>query len=317
MKPAWIKSPSVRNFGNEISLLVITIVLVIFFSALSGSFFRISNLMQISAQMVELALLTLGMSICIISGGFDLSIGAMTGLGSVCLAMLLEAGVGMWLTILLVLLILMVCGLLNGFLIGFRKINPLLVTLGTSSVFTGVALVCSEGRAVSGLPEKFFIFGQCYLGVVPYQDLLLISVLVFSIICLNFTKWGREVYLIGSNPEVARFAGINCSLNLLLVYVYSAALAFLAALVLTSRLATGRADLGNAYVLQSVSAAVFGGIKISGGSGNLFGAILGVIIFAIISNGFNLLDFSQYAQEIVIGGIFIAVLAYRMRQTKR
>jgi ribose/xylose/arabinose/galactoside ABC-type transport system permease subunit len=223
----------------------------------------------------------------------------------------------MWHAILLVFLLLTLCGLLNGSLIGFLKINPILVTLGTSSAFTGLAMVFSEGKAISGLPEDFLIFGHYHVGVIPYQALILLIILVLSVVLLNFTQWGRRVYLIGSNPEIARFAGINCGFNIMLVYVYSAVLAFFAALILTSRLATGRADLGNVYLLQSVSAAVFGGIGIYGGTGNVFGAVLGVAIFAIISNGFNMLDFSQYSQQILIGCILITVLAYRMWRTNK
>ncbi len=302
----------IKKYGNEMTLLLLIIILVLIFSIFSSNFFKLGNITQISAQMVELSLLTLGMSVCIISGGFDLSIGAMTGLGSVSLAMLLKTGMNMWSSILLVLLLLLICGLLNGSLIGFLRINPMLVTLGTSSLYTGLALVFSRGTAISNLPEQFSMFGQYYVWIIPYQALILLIGLITSVILLNFTIWGRRVYLIGSNPDVARFAGINCGYNLMLVYVYSAVLAFLAALVLTSRVATGRADLGDTYVLQSVSAAVFGGVGISGGSGTVLGAVLGVTIFAIISNGFNMLDFSPYAQQIVIGCTLIAVLAYRM-----
>lgn len=312
MKPTVLKKRS-----NEMTLLYLLILLGIVFSILSSSFFRISNMMEISSQMVELSLLTLGMGVCIISGGFDLSIGAMTGLGSVCLAILIRSGMDMWPAIALVFMLLILCGLLNGVLIGYLRINPMLVTLGTSSVFTGLAMVVSKGIAVSGLPDEFSLFGQRYLGVIPGQALLLLFVLAISVLVLNFTRWGRRIYLIGSSYEVARFTGINCGFNIMLVYIYSASMAFAAALILTSRLATGRADLGDTYVLQSVSAAVFGGIGINGGSGNIAGAILGVAVFAIITNGFNMLDFSQYAQQIVIGCILIAFLAYRMRQVNK
>lgn len=305
-----------KNQNNEITLLFILIVLVIVFSTFSEGFFKIGNMLEISAQMVELSLLTLGMSVCIISGGFDLSIGAMVGLSSVCLAILISSGMNMGLTIALVFGLLLFCGLINGILVGYLRINSMLVTLGTSSVFIGIAIVISQGRAISGLTQEFAVFGQHYLGVIPVQTIILIVVAAFSLLILSYSTWGRRIYLIGSNYEAARFAGINCGFNIMLVYVYSAAMAFLASLILTSRLATGRADFGETYILQSVAAAVFGGIGINGGSGNLFGAILGVAVFAIISNGFNMLDFSQYAQQIVIGLILIVFLAYRAQHNQ-
>ncbi|MDD3269541.1 MAG: ABC transporter permease [Syntrophomonadaceae bacterium] len=305
-----------KDQNHEMTLLFILIVLGIAFSIFSESFFKIGNMLAISAQMAELSLLTLGMSVCIISGGFDLSIGAMAGLSSVCLAVLISSGMDMGLTIILVLGLLLLCGLINGILIGYLRINSMLVTLGTSSVFMGIAIVISQGRAISGLTEEFAVFGQQYLGVIPVQTMILIVILAFSFLILSYSTWGRRIYLIGSNYEVARFAGINCGFNIMLVYVYSAAMAFLASLILTSRLATGRADLGETYVMQSVAAAVFGGIGINGGSGNLAGAILGVAVFVIISNGFNMLDFSQYAQQIVIGSILIVFLAYRAQRNQ-
>jgi ribose/xylose/arabinose/galactoside ABC-type transport system permease subunit len=304
----------IRDNQKAIVLLAFLVLLIVLFSILSSSFLRFGNLLQISAQMVELALLTIGMSVCVISGGFDLSIGSLAGLGSVCLAMMISSGMSMWLAILLVGLALVLCGAFNGLLIGYLNINPLLVTLGTSSVFTGIAMGVSSGRAVSGLPDIFFFFGQGYVGFIPFQVIVLVIVLFLSIVLLNYTPWGRKVYLIGSNPKVARFAGINLGWNTMLVYVYSAFLAFLASVVLTSRLATGRADLGSVYVLPAVSAAVFGGIKVSGGSGSVLGAIIGVATFAVISNGFNMLDLSQYAQQIVVGVILIA--AYTMWEKK-
>lgn len=302
---------SIRIRENEIMLMIILAVLAVIFSVLSKSFFTINNIMQIFVQMAELSLLTLGMSICIISGGFDLSIGAMTGLGSVSLALLICAEINMWISIVLVFFMLVVCGMFNGFIVGYLNIDSMLATLGTSSLFTGIALLVSKGVAVSGLPEEFFVFGQGYVGVVPYQSIILSVVLTVSVVLLNYTKWGRNIHLIGSNAESAHFAGIDLKKNTMFVFVYSAVMSFFASLILTSRLSTGRADLGNSYALQSVSAAIFGGVDIGTGEGNLIGAILGVAIFAVISNGLNMLDFSQYIQQIVIGFTLIAVLSYK------
>jgi ribose/xylose/arabinose/galactoside ABC-type transport system permease subunit len=306
---------NIKDNQNMVVLLSFLAILLVLFSVFSSSFFKFGNLMQISAQMVELALLTIGMSVCVISGGFDLSIGSLAGLGSVCLAMMITAGINMWLALPLVALALMLCGAFNGLLIGYLNLNPLLVTLATSSLYAGIALGVSSGKAISGLPDYFFVFGQGYVGFIPVQVIILVVILVVSIILINYTPWGRRVYLIGSNPQVARFSGIDLGWNTLLVYIFSAFLAFLASVVLTSRLATGRADLGSVYVLPAVSAAVFGGVKVSGGSGSVLGAIIGVTTFAVISNGFNMLDFSQYAQQIVVGVILIA--AYAMWERKR
>lgn len=303
---------TLRN-NNEFSLLVMLVLIMLAFGFFSKGFFTTNNLMQVTIQMVELSLITIGMSICIISGGFDLSIGAIMGFGSVLVATLLSQGYGIVMTLLLVMIICMLFGIINGLIIGYFKVNPMLTTLGTSSFIMGISLVISKGRAISGLPEKFFVLGQTSFGFVPKQTVLLIIVLVFSIVLLDSTRWGRSVYLIGDNEKTAFFSGINVSFNTLLVYVYSAFMAFLAALVITSRLGTGRADLGETYVLQSVAAAILGGVGIAGGTGSLLGSIFGVAIFAVISNGFNLLNMSQYMNMIVTGSMLILVLAFRMK----
>jgi ribose/xylose/arabinose/galactoside ABC-type transport system permease subunit len=305
---------NIKENQNTVILLTFLAIILVLFSIISSGFFKFSNFVQISAQMVELALLTIGMSICVISGGFDLSIGSLAGLGSVCMAMMITAGLNIWLAILITGLIVIICGVFNGLLVGYLNLNPLLVTLATSSVYAGIALGISSGKAISGLPESFFIFGQGYFWFIPVQVIILVVVLIVSIILINYTPWGRRVYLIGSNPQVARFTGIDMGWNTLLIYVYSAFMAFLASIVLTSRFATGRADLGSTYVLPAVSATVFGGVKVSGGYGSVLGAIIGVATFAVISNGFNMLDFSQYAQQIVVGIILIG--AYTLWERK-
>ena len=306
-----------RRFGNELGLLALLAGLFLLFSCLNSAFFRLGNLQQLLVQMVELGFVTLGMSICIISGGFDLSIGTLTSLCTVALALLLANGVNMWLCLGLVLLLSLLCGAVNGFFIGYLHIQPILVTLGTSSVFTGIAVLLSKGHAISGLPEEYLLFGSHYVGVLPLQSLLLLAMVLFSVYLFHGTRWGREVYLLGSNPQAAQFAGIRCNRALLWVYVYSAAMGFFAGLILSSRLFSGRADLGDNYAMQSVAAAIFGGVSVSGGKGSVVGALLGVAIFTMISNIFNLLDYSRYLQQAVIGFALLAVLIYRLWREKR
>lgn len=306
-----------RRFGNELGLLALLAGLFVFFSILNSAFFRLGNLQQLLTQMVELGFVTLGMSICVISGGFDLSIGTLTSLCTVALALLLTNGVNMWLCLVLVLAMSLLCGALNGLLIGYLNIQPILVTLGTSSVFTGIAVLLSKGHAISGLPEEYLVFGSHYLGVVPLQSVLLFAVALFSLYLFHGTRWGREVYLLGSNPLAARFAGIRCNRDLFWVYVYSAAMGFFAGLVLSSRLFSGRADLGDNYAMQSVAAAIFGGVSVAGGKGSIVGALLDVAIFTMISNIFNLLDYSRYLQQAVIGLALLAVLAYRLWRERK
>ncbi|NLJ40614.1 MAG: ABC transporter permease [Clostridiales bacterium] len=305
--------------NNEAVLALFAVLLFIGFSFSSPYFFKLSNLMQVSAQLVELGLLTLAMSASILSGGMDLSIGAMASLFTVLLAIFMGVmEIPMWTAILMTLGIAILCGALNGFLCGYLKINSMLATLGTQALFTGIGLVISKGVTIQCINEKFFFFGQGRIGgLLPFQTIILIVVALLSYVLFSLTRWGRRVYLIGSSTEVAKFAGINLERNIMLVYIYSAIMSFASAIIIASRISGGRADVAVPLVLQSVSAAVFGGISIKGGTGNVLGAMIGVVIFTLVSNGMNMIGASQFLQQIIIGSILLIVLMFRQIISKR
>ena len=302
--------------SNEALLLFLLVILMIVLSMVNVNFLTVGNLLQVTIQMVELSIITFGMVAVIITGGIDLSIGSITGLTSIVIGNALVNGINMWVAILLGLILAILCGLLNGVLVGKFNIPAILVTLGTSTLFGGVAVILCKGRAVSGFPDEYFIFGQGYFGPIPLQVVILLALFTIVYVMLNHTKWGRRIYLIGSNPTAARFSGIDCEKNLILTYLFSSLMGFVTAVILTSRVATARADLGDQYVLQSVSAAVFGGISIYGGEGNIGGSLIGVAIFTIISNGLNLMGVSPFIQQIVAGIVLLGVLTIRILSTR-
>ncbi len=311
------KTKKITN-NNEVVLLIFTVLLFIAFSFSSRYFFKLGNLMQLTAQLVELGLMTLAMSASIISGGMDLSIGAMASLFTVLLAIFMgNMEMPMWTAILLTFVIALICGALNGFLCGYLKINAMLATLGTQALFTGIGLVASKGVTIQCVREEFFFFGQSRIGgQLPFQTLILVVVAAISIILISRSKWGRRIYLIGSNSEAAKFAGISFEWNIMLVYVFSAIMSFICAIIIASRISGGRADVADPLVLQAVSAAVFGGISITGGSGNIIGAMIGVVIFTLVSNGMNMMGASQFLQQVIIGAILLVGLMFRQLTKK-
>ncbi|NLF26742.1 MAG: ABC transporter permease [Clostridiales bacterium] len=303
---------------NELVLACIFLALFVVFSLSSANFFSVTNVMNLFSQMSTLGLLTLGMAASMISGGMDLSVGALCSLSTVlCATFIGVKGMDIALSVLLVFALALLCGLFNGILIGYCKIDAMLVTLGTQSLFTGIGLVISKGITVSIPTDRFGLFGRYRLfGVIPFQILLLFFAIAVSILLFNFRIAGRRIYLIGSNREVARFAGINIPRNIVFTYVFSAAMAFLAALVMASRVSSGRADVAAAQVLKSVSAAVFGGVSTLGGIGTLGGAMLGVAVITLISNGMDMMNLSTYLQQISTGAILLVVLAFRHMRRK-
>lgn len=312
-----MRRPFTRH-KNELVLACIFLALFVAFSLASANFFSVTNVMNLFSQMSTLGLLTLGMAASMLSGGMDLSVGALCSLSTVlCATFIGTHGMNAALAMILVFGVALVCGLFNGILIGYFKIDAMLVTLGTQSLFTGIGLVISKGITVSIPTDQFGLFGRYKLfGILPFQILLLFFAIAVSILLFNFRIAGRRIYLIGSNREVARFAGINIPRNIVFTYVFSAAMAFLAALVMASRVSSGRADVAAAQVLKSVSAAVFGGVSTLGGIGTLGGAMLGVAVITLISNGMDMMNLSTYLQQISTGAILLVVLAFRHMRRK-
>jgi len=297
--------------ATEWVLLGLLVVLFFAVSTLSPNFLSSNNIFQLARQMVELSIITSAMACIIISGGIDLSLGAQVGLTAVTMAVLAVNGCPLAVAMLVGLLVALAAGAINGVLVGYVGVPPLVATLGTSLVFAGAATVMSRGRAVSGFPKEYLVFGQTMWGPVPAQVVAMLAIAALTWLLMTSTRWGRKVYLIGANPIAARFAGIRVPRVLLTTYVFAALLAFVVAVILSSRTATARVDLGDAYVLSAISAVVFGGISIMGGRGNVLGAFLGVAIFTVIQNGLGLAGVSVFIQTVVIGAILIVVLTAR------
>ncbi len=303
---------------NEIVLALIFILIFLVFSLISKHFFTLTNVMGLFSQMVELGLLTLAMAASMLSGGMDLSISATCSLCTVMLGIFIgRAGMPNAVAVLLTLVIALLCGAFNGFLVGYLKVNSMLATLGTQSLFAGIGLVVSNGVTVSIPNTTFALFGRTKLfGFFPLQILLLLLAIVVAVLVFNYLIVGRRIYLIGSSLEVARFSGINLRKNLFITYIFSAVMAFVASLVFASKISSGRADVADGLLLKTVSASVFGGVSTLGGIGTIGGAMLGVAVITIISNGLDMINASSYLQQVVIGALLLIVLAFRHAKKK-
>ena len=303
---------------NEIVLALIFILIFLVFSLISKHFFTLTNVMGLFSQMVELGLLTLAMAASMLSGGMDLSISAICSLCTVMLGIFIgRAGMPNAVAVLLTLVIALLCGAFNGFLVGYLKVNSMLATLGTQSLFAGIGLVVSNGVTVSIPNTTFALFGRTKLfGFFPLQILLLLLAIVVAVLVFNYLIVGRRIYLIGSSLEVARFSGINLRKNLFITYMFSAVMAFVASLVFASKISSGRADVADGLLLKTVSASVFGGVSTLGGIGTIGGAMLGVAVITIISNGLDMINASSYLQQVVIGALLLIVLAFRHARKK-
>lgn len=299
----------VRNSGFGMFLLLILVIVV--FGLFNHEFFKPINIVQYVNNGVVLGFLTLGLSATVISGNYDYSVASMTSFGTVILALLLRNGVPLFLSLLLGMISLLVFGFFNGLLVGYLRVPGMLATLGSSSLIYGVALVLTKGQAIGANSDVYKFFGRSDIGTLPFGIILLVIVSAASYILFNRTRMGRSWYLVGTSREAARFTGIDPKLSVMLAHLYSALMCFFGALILGSRMASGRADIAESYGLQSITAAVFGGISMKGGSGSIVSVLLGVLIFTLLTSGFTMIDLSQYYKQIATGVLLIIVLILR------
>jgi ribose transport system permease protein/rhamnose transport system permease protein/inositol transport system permease protein len=290
-------------------LLLFFIGLIIMMSLLSPSFLTIDNLLSVTQQMSEFGILALGVTVIIITSGIDLSVGSIAGLTTIVIAMSYGWSGSLIAAILLGILTGALCGAFNGVLIAKIGVPPILVTLGTMTFFNGVALVLSKGNAISDLPEEFYFVGQGYLfGNVPVQTVIFLVLAILTSLLLSKTPWGRRVYAVGNNSVAAVFSGVQVEKVLLYVYIFAGIMAAISGWIISSRVSTARADLGAVYVMQSIAATVLGGTNIAGGSGTIFGTVIGVSVFAVLANGLNLIGVSPFSQNLLMGLALIVVL---------
>ena len=281
---------AVRRFGlsREVVLLGVLIVLMIVMSLLSPLFLTLGNLLNTSRFFVEVGLMALGMTLIIITGGIDLSVGSNLALVSVAVGFSYAAGLPLPLAIVFGLVVGLAAGLFNGLFITLLDLHPLVVTLGTFALFQGLAYGLSEAEAVSDFPGWFAYFGQAYFGPVPGQLFIFIVAVVVVWLILSRTRFGRYVYAIGNNEEAAHFSGVPVRKVKLALYSGIGLLVGMAAVIYTSRVYTARGDSGLGLELDVISAVVLGGASIYGGSGTIAGTVLGVLIIATLRNGLTL-----------------------------
>jgi ribose transport system permease protein len=297
---------------REAALVVMIAILVVTMSFASPYFLSVANFQAIIAGMVPTAIIVVGMTILLVSGSFDLSVGSVMALASTVVALLLLAGVPMPVAILAACVLGLAVGALNGLIVTGLGVNPLIATLGTMSMARGAALVFTEGFSLSSLPEGFAVFGKAQLLGLPLMAWIMLAIVILGDIGLRRTRFLRQVYFIGGNERAAALSGIPVARVRVACFMLSGLLAAFAGILLASRLMSGTPTAGNALELQVLAAAVIGGASLRGGEGTVLGAFLGVVFVALLSNAMTMLAVSIYWQMIVTGLVLILAVAVDM-----
>ena len=288
------------------------LTLIVLFAALiiaTPHFLTATNLSSVVRQTAVINIMALGMTIIIISGGIDLSVGSILGLSGIVGTMAMARGASIPAGIAIGLLAGLACGTLNGIMITRLKIAPFIVTLGTLGIFRGLALIVSNGLPVNRLPEGFAFLGEGNILGIPFVLWLLVLCAAAVHVLLEHTRLGRYAFAIGSSPAAAIYAGIPVAFHTTAVYAIGGLLTGLAGMIEASRLMTGQPTAGFGYELQAIAAVVIGGGSLRGGEGSVVGTLIGAFIMGLLSNGSDLLGISNYVQQVVIGAVIILAVA--------
>ncbi len=289
-------------------LLVALILIVTVVNArLTPYFLDMRNLMRATSDFMELGLMMLPMVFIIITGNIDLSVASMMAMCASLMGWLHIQGVDIWVAVSAALMLGLLAGFINGYLVAKMKLPSLVVTLGTFAFYRGMAYAILGDQAARGYPEAFTFLGQGTLGEMrfPFSAVLfIVSAIIFGLI-LHKTRFGRTLYVIGNNEEAGFYAGVNVARTKLIIFMLSGLMSALAGIVLAARFGSTRPDIGTGLELAVITAVVLGGISIMGGSGTMIGAILSLVLIGEMRFGMGLINIPGQGQNIVIGLLLI------------
>lgn len=285
------------------------VALVIVFTILSPRFFNYYNLTNILRQTSLNAVIAVGMTYVILTGGIDLSVGSILALSSAITCGLLKNSAPLTISIIIGLSVGTLLGMFNGFVTIKWNIPPFIATFAMMTIARGLTLVYTNGQPITGLDEAFSFIGNGYIGPIPVPIIITILIFIVAYYFLNNNKIGRYVYATGGNMQAAKLAGINTNKIILFVYSLSGLLASISGLILASRLNSASPTAGNGYELDAIAAVVLGGTSLAGGEGSLIGTLIGAIIIGVLNNGLDLLNVSPFYQSIAKGVVILLAIA--------
>lgn len=310
---------NVKNILIKYKSFIVFLVLCIGIAMIEPRFLTLSNIRNVLTQVSVNAILAIGMTFVILTGGIDLSVGSILAISGAVAAIVVKTNGNVFLAVTVAIVIGALVGLVNGLIISKGKIQAFIATLATMTIFRGVTYVSTNGIPVSGLGDEFSKLGNArILDQIPMPVLFTLVVFVISLYVLTQTRYGRYLYALGGNEESARLSGINTDKVKTIVYVISGAAAALSGIIVTSRIGSASPNAGTGFELDAIAAVVLGGTSLAGGEGTVTGTIIGALIIGVLNNGLNLINVSPFYQSIVKGiVILLAVLMDRKVNSAR
>jgi ribose transport system permease protein len=317
------KRPALRGhrfgFLLNLTLLALLVLLWLALSVSTDSFATFGNFENLLRQDSMWSIMAVGQTFVIITAGIDLSVGAVVGLTSTIIAMMLAGGVPIWAAIVITLIIGVVLGAINAFGIVNLRLPPFIMTLATMTALRSFGLLITDGQTIGGLPLNFILFSSHRTLGIPNLFIIVILIAVPCYFLLHRSRWGRYLFAVGSNPEAARLSGVSVNRTIYLAYIVSALLASVVGVLVASRIGIGVATTGQGWELQSIASSVIGGASLFGAVGSVIGPLLGAMLLTTINNGANLLNVNPFWQGIITGLLIIVIVYFdqlRRRKTR-
>lgn len=308
----------------EYTLLIFLILELAVFGMITSNFLQVSNLLYSMNDFIYIALAAIPTTMVMVTGGIDVSIGSIMGLSSIIMGVLWKGGMQIWVAVLVSLVVSAIAGLINGVIVAYSDINPLIVTLGSMLLYGGLALVISgvvgtsNFQGISGFPTSFTnISNGTILGVIPPSILVMLVELAIFAVILHYTKYGRYVYLVGINSGASIFSGINTKFITMSTYILSGLGGGISGNILSAYLGSARSDLGSTSILAIITAVVLGGTSIYGGTGTIVGTAVASMVIGFMQYGLQTVNVTSDASTVVVGAMLIIAVLLRSISWRR
>lgn len=313
-KKKSIKSLAIYDY---LPLLIAFALIIIFFGIFAPHFFAIKNFLNILLYAANVAILSCTMTLILVAGHIDLSVGSVIALAGVILGKCLSSGMNVWLAILITLLVCVVTGIYNGLMITKVGVNAFITTLAGMSIFRGVAYLLTNGKSIPIADPVIKAIGRGYTGAIPNAVIIMLLMVVLFSLIAKFTSFGRRIYVIGGNAQVAYLSGINVSKTLTGLFILNGVVTGLATLVYCSQLGAGMPQSATGMEFQVITAVVLGGTSMSGGKGTIVGALIGAALIGTLNNGMVMMNINSYWQDVISGIVLVIAVVFDIIKTKK
>lgn len=309
---------SFANLYSTYGVFFILVIEFLIFSLASKSFLTLGNILSVGRQMSFTGIAAIGMTLVMLTGGIDISVGSMLAMaGVLCAKLSADVGLPLWIAVVITLLVGALFGLINGAAVTRLHIPALIATLATQTILKGIAYLLTNAVPVKNLSATYKFLGQGYIfGVIPVPLIITVALYVLAWWYLDKTYLGRRVYLSGGNEEAARLSGINTKWTITGTYVFSGVFAAIAGVLMAARLGSGQPSVGSGFEMDVITATVLGGISVNGGKGKVVNVFVGACIMGVLANGMTMLNINQYLQWIINGLVLLfAVTMSNLRKS--